>query len=100
LSLQDGKVLPESFKLEEKLHGLCAGGNLSIIELGEEEYVPKELLPVTKQVVEKHDIEFFTYNRNLTYCTNCRRSWFGPVNKCPLCGAVSTLKTFNRFAPN
>ena len=100
LSLQDGKVLPESFKLEEKLHGLCAGGNLSIIELGEDEYMPKELLPLTKQAVEKHDTEFFTYNRNLTYCVNCKRSSFGPVNKCPSCGAVSTLKTFNRFAPN
>jgi anaerobic ribonucleoside-triphosphate reductase len=100
LRLQDGKVLPEPFKLEEKTRGLCAGGNLSIIELGEEEYMPKELLHLTEQVVEKHDIEFFMYNRNLTYCVNCKRSWFGPVNKCPSCGAVSTLKTFSRFPPN
>jgi len=99
LSLQDEKVLPEFLKIEERLHGLCAGGNLLIIELGEDEHMPEELLPLTKQVVDKHDIEFFTYNRSLTYCVNCNRSWFGPLNKCPSCGAVSTLETFDRFAP-
>jgi len=99
LTLHDGKVPPESLKLEQRLHGLCAGGNLLIIELGEGEQKPEELLPLTKQVVEKHNIEFFTYSRSLTYCANCKRSWFGPLHKCPSCGAVSTLTAFDRFVP-
>jgi anaerobic ribonucleoside-triphosphate reductase len=99
LTLHDGKVPPESLKLEQKMHGLCAGGNLLIIELGEGELKPEELLPITKQVVEEHNIEFFTYSRNLTYCANCKKSWFGPLHKCPSCGAVSTLTPFARFVP-
>jgi anaerobic ribonucleoside-triphosphate reductase len=81
------------------MHGLCAGGNLLIIELGEGEHKPADLLPITKQVVEEHNIEFFTYSRNLTYCAGCKKSWFGPLHKCPLCGAVSTLTAFARFVP-
>jgi len=99
LTLHDGKVPPESLKLEQKMHGLCAGGNLLIIELGEGEHKPEELLPITKQVVEEYNIEFFTYSRNLTHCANCKKSWFGPLQKCPSCGAVSTLTPFARFVP-
>lgn len=99
LTLHNGKVPPESLKLEQKLHELCAGGNLTIIELKEGGHKPDELASLTKRVVEKYNIEFFTYSRNLTYCVNCKSSWFGLLHKCPSCGAVSTLTAFNRFVP-
>jgi anaerobic ribonucleoside-triphosphate reductase len=91
LNLQNKESYLEPLKLEKKLHGLHAGGNLTIVELVEGEHKPDELMSLTRRFVEKYGIEFFTYNRNLTYCTNCKRSWFGLLHKCPSCGATSTL---------
>ena len=95
LELQNGKISPETLATQRKLAELYADGNLTIIELGEAEYKPDELLALTKQLIEESSVEFFTYNRKLTYCANCRNSWFGSLHKCPSCGAVGTLTLFN-----
>jgi anaerobic ribonucleoside-triphosphate reductase len=100
LHVQVGNFLSvpsESLGTEQKLKGLNAAGNLSIIELGETEYKPEELMNLTKQLVEKQAVEFFTYNRRITYCANCKKSWFGVLHKCPSCASISTLITFDRF---
>jgi len=97
LPLQDGEIPLEPLKFEQKLSKVHGGGNLTIIELGEGEHKPDELMSITKQLVEKYKIEFFTYNRNLTYCVNCKRSWFGLLHKCPSCGATSTLTPLSKF---
>jgi anaerobic ribonucleoside-triphosphate reductase len=87
----------ESLENEQKLKSLNTGGNLSIIELEEKQYTPEELMGMTKQLVEKQSVEFFTYNRRITYCANCKKSWFGVLHKCPSCGSMSTLIKFDRF---
>lgn len=88
----------EALDAEQKLKGLNAGGSLCIIELGEMQYTPEELMSVTKQLVKKQTAEFFTYNRKISFCSNCKKSWFGALHKCPSCGAISTMVTFDRFA--
>jgi len=101
MQLQTGNfsyIPSEGLETEQKLKGLNAGGSLSIIELDEKQYAPEELLSVTKQLVEKQTVEFFTYNRKITYCSNCKKSWFGALYKCPSCGAMSTLVKFDRFS--
>jgi len=97
LGLQNNESYLEPLKLERRLYGLHAGGNLTIVDLGEGEHETEELLSLTRQYVETYGIEFFTYNRNLTYCTNCKRSWFGLLHKCPSCGSTSTLSCLSRF---
>ena len=98
LQVGDFPYIPsESLEVEQKLKGLNAGGNLSIIELEDKEYKPEELLNLTRQLVEKKAVEFFTYNRRITYCANCKKSWFGVLHKCPSCGSMSTLVAFDRF---
>lgn len=97
LFIQGGKVSLNTVIID-KLRGLNAGGGLSVIELGEAEYRPEELMFITEQIVEGGNIEFFTYDRRMTYCTNCKRSWFSMLPKCPSCGTVGTLTTFDRFA--
>ena len=97
LSVQNGEIDLKPLKLERKLHGLSAGGNLTIVELGEGEHKSDELMSLTRRLVEKYTVEFFTYNRNITYCRNCKRSWFGLQHKCPSCGATSTLTPLRRF---
>jgi len=98
LTLQNGKLSPESLKLEQRLRGLCAGGNLLTIELEEDTHKPDELVSITKQLVEIYGIEFFTYKRNLTYCRNCKRSWIQALHKCPSCGATGTLTVLKEFS--
>jgi anaerobic ribonucleoside-triphosphate reductase len=88
----------ELLEIEQKLKGLNSGGSLSIIELEDKEYKPEELMNLTKQLAENQALEFFTYNRIITYCDNCHKSWFGKFHKCPSCGSMGTLTTFDRFA--
>jgi ribonucleoside-triphosphate reductase len=97
LILQDGKIFPEPSIFEQKMRGVH-GGNLTVIDLGEVERKPDELMSLTKQIFEVYNIEFLTYNRKLTYCVNCKRSWFGLLHKCPSCESTGTLTVFDRFA--
>jgi len=100
-SLQVGSspyIPSESMETEQKLEGLSAGGSLSIIELENCDCKPEELMKFTERMVENQSLEFFTYNRIITYCDNCKKSWFGVLHKCPSCGSMSTLTTFDRFA--
>jgi len=98
LILQDGKIALESLGFERKMRGLRVGGDITVVELGEAEHRPDELLSLTKQAFEVCNMEFLTYNRRLTYCVNCKRSWVGFLHKCPSCGSIGTLTVFDRFA--
>jgi anaerobic ribonucleoside-triphosphate reductase len=101
LRLQSGDfpIIPsESLEIEKKLRGLNAGGSLSIIELEDGEYSPENLMKLTEHLVKNSYLEFFTYHRIITYCDNCKKSWFGVLHKCPSCGSMSTLTVFDRFA--
>jgi anaerobic ribonucleoside-triphosphate reductase len=91
-------VPSEALDLEHKLKGLNAGGSLRIIELDDVEYQPEQLLNLTVHLIKNDALEFFTYNRLATYCDSCRKSWFGALHKCPSCGSMGTLTTFDRFA--
>ena len=90
-------VQPQSLEFNQKLKNWNAGANLTVIELEQAEYKPADLMNLTKQLIENQTVELFTYNRKITYCSNCKKSWIGTLNKCPSCGAVSTLSLFDKF---
>jgi anaerobic ribonucleoside-triphosphate reductase len=69
-----------------------------VIGLGDAKYDQAELATISKQLAENHDVAFFAYERRLTYCVNCKKSWFGLLRKCPSCGAIGTLAFFDRYA--
>jgi ribonucleoside-triphosphate reductase len=98
LILKDGKISPESLIFEQKTHELRTGGNTTVIELGETEQNPDELVMLTRHVFEAYKIGFLTYNRKIAYCVNCKKSWVGSLHKCPSCGSTGTLAVFDRFA--
>ena len=98
LNLQAGNIPSESLEIEQKLKGLNDGGSLSIIELEGTEYSPEELMKLTEHLIKTESLEFFTYNRAITYCDSCKKSWFEVLHKCPSCGSMGTLTTFDRFA--
>jgi anaerobic ribonucleoside-triphosphate reductase len=97
LNLKDGDFPQELLALQRKLNNLTLGGSLTVIEL-EETFDPDKLLSLTNRLLAENMAEFFSYNRKLTYCTNCKRSWLSLLHKCPSCGSVNTLTFFNRFA--
>ncbi len=87
----------EALETAQKMKGLNAGGNLSIIELEDAEYKPEALMNLTQRLIENQTLEFFTYNRLISFCDNCKKNWFGTLHKCPSCGSMSSLTTFDRF---
>ena len=88
----------EQLETAQKMKGLTAGGALDIVELDAVEYKPEALMDLTRRLFESQSVEFFTYNRTVSYCDNCTKSWFGTLHKCPSCGSMSALATFDRFA--
>ncbi len=78
--------------------GLLAGGCLEVFELEECEYQVDALMDLTKRIVENQASEFFTYNRTVSFCGNCKKNFVGTVHRCPNCGSMSNLTTFDRYA--
>jgi anaerobic ribonucleoside-triphosphate reductase len=90
-------IKTEMLETAQRWKGLNAGGNLSIIELEDAQYTPEALMNLTQRLMENESIEFFTYNRLVSFCDNCKKNWFGTLHKCPSCGSMSRLTTFDRF---
>ena len=90
-------IQSEMTETTQKLKGLNAGGALSIIELGTAEYKAEALMNLTMRLIENQSAEFFTYNRIISFCDNCKKTWLGTLHKCPSCGSMSNLATFDRY---
>jgi anaerobic ribonucleoside-triphosphate reductase len=96
--LTGGNVPEESLTFVDKLAEAHVSGSLTVVDLGESKHEPEELMAITKKLTESHNVGLFTYDRRLTYCLSCKKSWFGLLHKCPSCGAVGTLAFFDRFS--
>jgi ribonucleoside-triphosphate reductase (formate) len=94
---ETASVPAEQLDAEAKLKGLSAGGTLGIIELDGNQLTAEALMDLTKRLIEKQTLEFFTYHRAVSFCSNCKKSWAGSFHKCPTCGAISTVTVFDRF---
>ncbi len=77
--------------------GLNAGGCLDLYELEGAEFSAEALMDLTKRIIENDASDFFTYNRAVSYCSNCKKNHYGALHKCPSCGSMSTITTFDRF---
>jgi ribonucleoside-triphosphate reductase len=96
LNIEDGEP-PQNFLAEQhKLCNLAFGGSLTLLEL-KEAYEPEKLMSLTNRIVFENAAGLFFYNRKLTYCKNCKRSWPNLLHKCPQCGSINTLAYFSRF---
>lgn len=74
----------------------CEG--LLPIQLPEENVSAGTLASLTKKIIERFHIGFFTYNRNLTYCRSCGKTHYGLLQKCPECGSTNALTLFSRIS--
>ncbi len=94
---QDTLPIPSGTQTQQQSAPRWAG-NFSVIDLAEAEISAKDLFGYTMRIVEKSGPELFLYDRKMTYCGHCRKSWFGIQHKCPACGAIGTLTFFDQFA--
>jgi anaerobic ribonucleoside-triphosphate reductase len=86
-----------TIEMAQLTKGLNSGGSLDIYELEDAEYSAQALLDLTSRIIENNASEFFTYNRAVSYCSNCKKNFYGTLHKCPGCGSMSTITTFDRF---
>jgi anaerobic ribonucleoside-triphosphate reductase/predicted transcriptional regulator len=72
--------------------------SLYLVDLNEIKHEPDELLKLTEAFFRKDLAEVLAYNRRFAYCTNCKKSWFGTMQKCPSCGAIDSLTIIDQFS--
>ncbi len=87
----------ERFRVEERFHQLTPGGHLAVVSLADEEQDPDDLLAVTKDVAANYGVGFYVFNRNLSYCASCQKTFYGKLERCPVCGSVNMLQSFSRI---
>jgi ribonucleoside-triphosphate reductase len=93
----DLKTSLKKLAVWKEFYSFLTGGNLTVVELGETEYKIEELVHLTERFLKDYGLEFFTYNRSLTYCRQCHKSMRGILHRCPSCGSVNSLTVFNRY---
>ncbi len=86
-----------TIEMAKATKALNGGGCLDIFELNGAEISADALLDFTARLIGNDASEFFTYNRTISFCSNCRKNWVGTLHKCPSCGSMSALTTFDRF---
>lgn len=85
-------------RIEGEFHKLASGSHLALIQLADAKQNPDALLSVTKEIVKGYKVGLYAYNRNLTYCANCQKTFYGVPPKCSLCGSTSMLFCFSRIS--
>ncbi|HYB92702.1 MAG TPA: anaerobic ribonucleoside-triphosphate reductase [archaeon] len=86
----------DRLQMESNFHPMLTGGHLLPIQLDEPEQNSEKLLTTTERICNNYDIGLFTFTRNLTYCSNCRKIFGGLKVKCPDCNSSNTLNAYSR----
>ncbi|UCG45244.1 MAG: hypothetical protein JSV58_00215, partial [Candidatus Bathyarchaeota archaeon] len=91
LPLVDKGVWRKRMRIEEKLNRFASGSHLTRLQLPDAGQDPDELLSVTREIMGGYEVGLFTYTRNLTYCANCQKTFYGDLPKCSRCGSTDIL---------
>ena len=83
-------------RVESRFHSLCPGSHLLKIPLRESETDVEQLMSTTLKIIKNYKIGLYTYDRSLTYCNNCQKTFHGEHLKCPECGSVNAITRFSR----
>ncbi len=88
----------ERLSLEGRFHKLTPGGHLAIVQIADSEADPNSLLSATSRIIKTSKVGLYAYNKNLSYCNRCQKTFHGIQPKCPLCGSINTLVCFSRMS--
>jgi len=92
--------LEDQIKIEGSLQKFCLGGHLTILNLPNNNVTADELLIITKKITNNSDIGFYTFNKELAYCSQCSRIIYGTPAKCIFCESTDTLTYFKHNPPS
>ncbi len=87
----------ERLRVEENFHRLTSGGHLAILPVPDIEQDPDKLLSFTQDVAMNLEVGLYVFNRNLTYCASCQKTFIGKLERCPSCGSVNMLQSFSHI---
>lgn len=79
-------------RIEEVFHKASLGGHVFNVWLSEPPTSPATLIRYTKKLCASN-IGAFSYSRDLTYCSSCRRTYGGIKKRCFQCGSLSPSLT-------
>jgi len=91
-----GLPLDDYLAIESRFHPAFSSSHLVKIPLKESDEDAEQLLATTNKIVRQYRIGLYTYDRSLTYCGNCQRTFYGEQQKCPECGSVNAITRFTR----
>ncbi|MBS7614495.1 helix-turn-helix domain-containing protein [Candidatus Bathyarchaeota archaeon] len=96
IPLEANLPLDDLLSLESRFEALTPGSHLFKIPLGESEADAETLFATTQRIAKNHKIGFYTFDRTLTYCNKCEKTFFRELTKCPICGSVNAVTRFSR----
>ncbi len=88
----------DRLNIEGKFHKMTPGSHLAIIQLNESEVDADSLLSATRKITKSYAVGFYVYNRHLSHCASCQKTFLGIIAKCPSCGSVSMLTSSSRLS--
>jgi anaerobic ribonucleoside-triphosphate reductase len=87
----------ERLRVEERFHRLTTGGHLAILPLVDSEQDPEELVSFSREVTGAYEVGLYIFNRKISYCASCQKTFIGKLARCPSCGSVNMLQSFSRI---
>lgn len=88
----------ERLKVEQRIRRVCDSEGLFTIQLPDGDHSAEALFSLTKRLLGNSAIGFFAYNRNLTHCRSCGKTFYGISSKCNFCGSSNALRFFSRIS--
>lgn len=85
-------------EVEQRIRKACGIEGIFLIQLPNEEISTETMASITKRIIEDFSITFFAYDRSLTYCKGCGKTFYGLLSKCKVCGSADALSFFSRIS--
>ncbi len=73
--------------MEGSFHPLTDGGAMSHVFLSESNPTTEGIYELTKKITTKTAIQYYSYTKDLSVCTQCDFTAGGLLHKCPNCGS-------------
>jgi ribonucleoside-triphosphate reductase len=90
-------TLDQRLKIEDRIQQLTPGGHFTPIQVNDK-VGSDELLSISKKLVSESSVGLYSFSRTLTYCSQCKKIVPDQPIKCPSCGSVKALTSYNRIS--
>jgi anaerobic ribonucleoside-triphosphate reductase len=88
-------TLDQRLKIEDRIQQLTLGGHFAPLQVSEDS---DRLLSISKKLVSESSMGLYSFSRTLTYCSQCKKIVPDQPTKCPSCGSVKALTSYNRIS--